>query len=57
MDEKQFPEQDESQSSFEEAPDISIQQEPDTIPEPITPDEEFPGVGTHTGGDPAAGGF
>ena len=43
MDEKQFPEQDESQSSFEEAPDISIQQEPDTIPEPITPDEEFPG--------------
>ena len=42
MDEKQFPEQDESQSSFEEAPDISIQQEPDTIPEPITPDEEFP---------------
>ena len=43
MDEKQFPEQDESQSSFEETPDISIQQEPDTIPEPITPDEEFPG--------------
>lgn len=42
MDEKQFPEQDESQSSFEETPDISIQQEPDTIPEPITPDEEFP---------------
>lgn len=42
MDEKQFPEQDESQSSFEEAPDISIQLEPDTIPEPITPDEEFP---------------
>lgn len=42
MDEKQFPEQDESQSSFEEAPDISIQQEPDTIPEPIAPDEEFP---------------
>lgn len=43
MDEKQFPEQDESQSSFEETPNISIQQEPDTIPEPITPDEEFPG--------------
>ena len=42
MDEKQFPEQDESQSSFEETPDISIQQEPDTIPESITPDEEFP---------------
>ena len=42
MDEKQFPEQDESQSSFEETPDISIQQEPDTIPEPIAPDEEFP---------------
>ena len=42
MDEKQFPEQDESQSSFEETPDIPIQQEPDTIPEPITPDEEFP---------------
>ena len=42
MDEKQFPEQDESQSSFEETSDISIQQEPDTIPEPITPDEEFP---------------
>lgn len=42
MDEKQFPEQDESQSSFEETLDISIQQEPDTIPEPITPDEEFP---------------
>lgn len=42
MDEKQFPEQDESLSSFEETPDISIQQEPDTIPEPITPDEEFP---------------
>ena len=42
MDEKQFPEQDESQSSFEETPNISIQQEPDTIPEPITPDEEFP---------------
>lgn len=42
MDEKQFPEQDESQSSFEETPDISIQQEPDTIPEPITPDEVFP---------------
>lgn len=42
MDEKQFPKQDESQSSFEETPDISIQQEPDTIPEPITPDEEFP---------------
>lgn len=43
MDEKQFPEQDESQSSFEETPNISIQQEPDAIPEPITPDEEFPG--------------
>ena len=42
MDEKQFPEQDESQSSFEEAPDISIQQEPDTIPELIAQDEEFP---------------
>ena len=42
MDEKQFPEQDESQSSFEETPDISIQQEPDTIPESIAPDEEFP---------------
>ena len=42
MDEKQFPEQDESQSSFEETPDISIQQEPDTIPEPIAPDEGFP---------------
>ena len=42
MDEKQFPEQDESQSSFEETPDISIQQEPDTIPEPIAQDEEFP---------------
>ena len=43
MDEKQFPEQDKSQSSFEETPNISIQQEPDTIPKPITPDEEFPG--------------
>lgn len=42
MDEKQFPEQDESQSSFEETPDISIQQEPDTIPESIAQDEEFP---------------
>lgn len=42
MDEKQFPEQDESQSSFEEAPDISIQQEPDAIPELIAQDEEFP---------------
>lgn len=42
MDEKQFPEQDESQSSFEETPDISIQQEPDTIPELIAQDEEFP---------------
>ena len=42
MDEKQFPEQDESQSSFEETPNISIQQEPDAIPELIAPDEEFP---------------
>lgn len=42
MDEKQFPEQDESQSSFEETPDISIQQEPDTTPESIAQDEEFP---------------
>ena len=42
MDEKQFPEQDESQSSFEETPNISIQQEPDAIPELIAQDEEFP---------------
>lgn len=37
MDEKQFPEQDESLSSFEETPDTPGRQEPNPLPESITP--------------------